>query len=273
MSTRSFIGMVKEDGNVVGIYCHFDGFLTHQGPILTEYYSDIEKVKQLIDLGSISVLAEQIGDKHDINNIGCKSWVKAFVRDLGHPRSENEPIYYVNESESLTCFNGIGVDYCYIFKNGKWFYATRDDSSLKEIDKEYNLAIIKSNRITSMRNKFNNKEFFVELLFDKSVDCIYRVAIDKFINDSRPSPNTNANASVYWEAMFSPLDPDLTIRPDEINSDECFDGIFNLGRLLGSKGAGAKCYWLEVDGVQVFWVNKTPEQIAKSMALFSYGLI
>ena len=44
MGTRSAIAMKTEDG-IRSIYCHWDGYVDHNGRILKEFYSTDEKVK------------------------------------------------------------------------------------------------------------------------------------------------------------------------------------------------------------------------------------
>jgi hypothetical protein len=56
MSTRSRIAIEKQDGTVESIYCHFDGYISHNGEILQNYYSTREKMEKLIELGDISSL-------------------------------------------------------------------------------------------------------------------------------------------------------------------------------------------------------------------------
>ena len=61
MSTRSAIAIQEtKDGPVQHIYCHFDGYLKHNGKILNEHYRDPAKVKELLALGDMSVLDETI---------------------------------------------------------------------------------------------------------------------------------------------------------------------------------------------------------------------
>ena len=60
MATRSRIAIENEDGTVDSIYCHWDGYPSHNGKILKEHYSDRAKLKQLIELGSISSLGSKI---------------------------------------------------------------------------------------------------------------------------------------------------------------------------------------------------------------------
>jgi hypothetical protein len=60
MATRSRIGIENQDGTVNSIYCHFDGYPSHNGEILKKYYSDREKLQQLLELGDISSLDEEL---------------------------------------------------------------------------------------------------------------------------------------------------------------------------------------------------------------------
>lgn len=63
MSTNSSICMLSKDGKVKEIYCHWDGYLDYNGDILINHYKDPEKVKNLIALGSLSSLGEELIDE------------------------------------------------------------------------------------------------------------------------------------------------------------------------------------------------------------------
>ena len=60
MATRSTIALEYADGTVDQIYCHWDGYLEHNGAILQEHYKDPFKVRKLMDLGDVSSLAPSI---------------------------------------------------------------------------------------------------------------------------------------------------------------------------------------------------------------------
>ena len=64
MGTRSTIALEYADGTVDQIYCHWDGYLDHNGVILRDHYSDPFKLRQLMDLGDMSSLAPNIGSQH-----------------------------------------------------------------------------------------------------------------------------------------------------------------------------------------------------------------
>jgi hypothetical protein len=64
MGTRSTIALEYADGTVEQVYCHWDGYLDHNGRILFEHYSDPFLLRDLINMGGISSLGKQIGRKH-----------------------------------------------------------------------------------------------------------------------------------------------------------------------------------------------------------------
>ena len=64
MGTRSTIALEFADGTVEQVYCHWDGYLEHNGKILQEHYSDPFKLRDLIDLGDMSSLGINIGIQH-----------------------------------------------------------------------------------------------------------------------------------------------------------------------------------------------------------------
>ena len=64
MGTRSTIALEYADGTVEQVYCHWDGYLEHNGQILLKHYSNPFILRDLIDLGDISSLKPTIGTKH-----------------------------------------------------------------------------------------------------------------------------------------------------------------------------------------------------------------
>ena len=90
MGTRSSIAMKTEDG-IRAIYCHWDGYIDHNGRILKEFYSTDEKVKALLDLGDLSSLRQEIGEQQDFDAKYkenpelpmFENWRLAYGRDRG----------------------------------------------------------------------------------------------------------------------------------------------------------------------------------------------
>lgn len=93
MATRSTIAMEQPDGRIMKIYCHWDGYLDHNGEILHTHYRDRARVLALMLLGNISSLREQIGEPHDFDAHYSKgdareAWCVAYGRDRGEKDSE-----------------------------------------------------------------------------------------------------------------------------------------------------------------------------------------
>lgn len=60
MGTRSTIALEFADGSVSQVYCHWDGYLEHNGELLKEHYSNPFTLRDLIDLGDFSSLRETV---------------------------------------------------------------------------------------------------------------------------------------------------------------------------------------------------------------------
>lgn len=97
MATRSTIALEFADGTVGQVYCHWDGYLSNNGKILLNHYMDPFKVRELIDLGDISSLGEEIGVKHPFDapglynspeNIAYKEQYGNMTKFYGRDRGE-----------------------------------------------------------------------------------------------------------------------------------------------------------------------------------------
>lgn len=64
MGTRSDIIVHRADGKWARIYCHWDGYLEHNGRLLHEHYGSPEQAEALVALGDLSSLGPEIGEKH-----------------------------------------------------------------------------------------------------------------------------------------------------------------------------------------------------------------
>ena len=62
MGTRSAIG-IKHGDVVKAVYCHWDGYLEHNGLLLARFYDNSVKVNKLISMGDLSSLGASIGDR------------------------------------------------------------------------------------------------------------------------------------------------------------------------------------------------------------------
>ena len=114
MATRSLIGKLNADGTITNIYCHWDGYPEHNGVVLQECYSTPFKVDQLLALGNLSVLAEEIGDKQDFDNYSTRNnnWCLAYGRDRGESNQQAQ----TNTHDDFFSKDH-GVDYLYLYNN------------------------------------------------------------------------------------------------------------------------------------------------------------
>ena len=117
MATRSNICVKTPEGDLLGIYCHFDGYPENQMPLLTENYNTIEKAMELLALGNLSYLREEIGERQDFNaKDKNERWCLAYGRDRGET-GQNAQLY---SSENSYAFEN---QYTYIFTEGEgWSY-------------------------------------------------------------------------------------------------------------------------------------------------------
>ena len=67
MGTRSVIA-VMHGTNAKAVYCHWDGYLEHNGKILQEHYNSV-KANELVSLGDLSCLRPNIGEKHAFSKL------------------------------------------------------------------------------------------------------------------------------------------------------------------------------------------------------------
>lgn len=160
MATRSLIGAVFGD-KLRFIYCHLDGYPEGVGALLITYYTDITKIKTLIDLGDISSLGKCTGQKQ-CDSDGVDDYTVAYHRDREDCHLEtaaeciniyektplNIPGGLVRKKRVCDHAAGIlprwamdqlgysaavcGAEYCYVFRNDKWhFYSVADHESGK----------------------------------------------------------------------------------------------------------------------------------------------
>jgi hypothetical protein len=123
VGTRSTINIENADGTVTSMYCHWDGYISHHGPILLNFYETEVKVRALLELGSLSVLGKEIGKKHDFDKPPREAdeWCRSHLRDRG----EKDAV--TKDFESIPAIDG--EEFNYIFRlDGKWYVDRSEDS-------------------------------------------------------------------------------------------------------------------------------------------------
>ena len=87
MSTNSRIGIRLEDGSILSVYHHWDGYPEWLGVTLKQQYNTREKIEELIDGGNMSCCYTQSG--WEIED-------EEKLKDLPY-----KPLYYTDRGESI----------------------------------------------------------------------------------------------------------------------------------------------------------------------------
>lgn len=140
MATRSAIAVMHGDV-AKAVYCHWDGYLAHNGYILQTCYDSV-KANKLVSMGDVSSLGADIGEAHEFGrtmsddmyadiggNVACSKDCTFYTRDRGE---ENAGFKTFQTYDALRdYYDGAGVEYYYIMKDGVWYYSTYKDATLK----------------------------------------------------------------------------------------------------------------------------------------------
>lgn len=117
MSTRSTIAVVRADGSVKSVYCHWDGYLKHNGQVLLDGYNSQELAEKVTSLGDISFLDERydpIGE-HSFDNPEDGTTI-LYGRDRGEIGVTADSFWDINEYHSKNEHQGFD----YLYKDGQW---------------------------------------------------------------------------------------------------------------------------------------------------------
>ena len=142
MGTRSRIGVMHGD-KVKSVYCHWDGYLAHNGAILQEHY-DSAKANHLVSLGDMSSLRAEVGDKHPFSgydvtpNITSQKYAELYgdmCTFYGRDRDESGVDFKValTFQEFVDQCDNCDAEYYYIMRDGVWYCGVnRSDDSMVE---------------------------------------------------------------------------------------------------------------------------------------------
>ena len=127
MGTRSRIGVMHGD-KLKSVYCHWDGYLQHNGQLLQNHY-DSAKANHLVSLGSISSLKAEIGEKHPFSmfdvtpNLTQDEYYEKYgnmTTFCGRDRGE-AVIFSVDQSYNDFLSRNYDCEYYYIMRDGVWY--------------------------------------------------------------------------------------------------------------------------------------------------------
>ena len=128
MATRSNIFVKLTDNTYGRIYCHWDGYPTHNGKILQKFYKTHSKCKSLVKLGNISSLRRKLrptkGIIHTYEN-PQEDVVVAYGRDRGEKGQKMRIVAATTPEEVRHAMKMDGdnwdIEYFYVFDGSEWF--------------------------------------------------------------------------------------------------------------------------------------------------------
>ncbi len=135
MGTRSRIGVMHGD-LVKSVYCHWDGYLAHNGKILNEYYTSAQ-ANELVALGDLSSLRSSIGVEHAFSHYDTEMNQEEYFKlygemttFYGRDRGEENTEFKVAHTfaEFLEQCDNCAAEYYYIMKDGVWYVGTTYDN-------------------------------------------------------------------------------------------------------------------------------------------------
>jgi len=112
---------------VRAVYCHWDGYLEHNGAILQKHYAASPKVNNLIAMGDLSSLGTQIGEAHPFSPHGSKEDEALYeaAKEAGYctfykrDRGESDVDFKVFNTLAQAEDHYTWSDYYYVFKYTK----------------------------------------------------------------------------------------------------------------------------------------------------------
>jgi hypothetical protein len=122
------------------VYCHWDGYLEHNGRILQEYYNS-SKANHLVALGDLSSLRPEIGEAHafsyhDLPSDQIEAF-KAATEDMctfyGRDRGETGTDFK-SDLTFETFYDraeGCGAEWYYVMQDGAWYVGNTYQSDAK----------------------------------------------------------------------------------------------------------------------------------------------
>lgn len=128
MGTRSRIGVMHGDV-LKSVYCHWDGYLDHNGRILLEHY-DSAKANHLVALGDISSLDKNVeipeGVEHSFQ-VPLDGITVFYGRDRGETGCDFQVSHTFNDF--LEKCDASGAEYYYIMRDGVWYCGNTYDGT------------------------------------------------------------------------------------------------------------------------------------------------
>ena len=120
MGTRSNIAYKKSIGEIVSMYCHYDGYPQYNGVMLNEHYNTKRKARVLVDNGYQSALKET-------------------VEESNQDRVHEEPPTTYHSFHAFIMDINFDIEWVYLFKDNAWHVAETSLISLP--NGKYNVEV------------------------------------------------------------------------------------------------------------------------------------
>ena len=133
MGTRSNIAYQKKNGEVVAMYCHYDGYPEYNGVILNNHYATEDKAIALVDNGYQSNLKETVAESNQ-----------------GRVHKD-APVTYRSMYAFLVSLN-FDIEWIYLFKNGRWYLAETELISIPNGMRGYDLKLLNDTDFLPLTN-------------------------------------------------------------------------------------------------------------------------
>lgn len=177
MSTNSMIGILKPDGRVTAIYCHYDGYLSGVGAMLAQFWNNEEKINSLltagniVSLGAVLPVYNPMVQKMVQNTMLHKADPRIYVCKMPNGRAS---MYSLDEYCCLRSFN-----YYFDTMVSRWYcFATSLCGEVVKVDvlryvqdKAYFYSICKE--IEDDEHYARSKDDFMMEWEDMQKDCAY----------------------------------------------------------------------------------------------------
>lgn len=132
MGTRSRIGVMHGD-KCKSVYCHWDGYLDHNGKILMRHY-DSAKINHLVALGNISSLRPNVEIPESVEHTFNKP-AEGITTFYGRDRGETGFEFAVDHTfkDFMARVVDCNAEVYYIMKDGVWYCG--ENGELVELSK------------------------------------------------------------------------------------------------------------------------------------------
>jgi hypothetical protein len=129
MATRSCIGVrvgTAKKPRYVAVYCHYDGYTSHQMPLLLAHHDSHEAAQELVAGGDISALHTNLGwDRETLPQSG-----PLYYADRGEVPAVVAPKEFTDIQALLDHFQECGCEHAYVFVPGQSWVHT----DLRQLD-------------------------------------------------------------------------------------------------------------------------------------------